>query len=520
MEKEFAIEQKIIIGLIVSTEYLQEIRPLWNTKLLQSRMTRTMAGWCIKYFDEYKKAPFKDISNIYYAELRQGLDEDLAEEIEQDILPEMSHQYESEGKFNYQYLLDQSYIYLQERHLQTHGERLVELIEAGELHEAEKLASEYQPLSKDNGTDIDLSHPEVMVRVDRAFASAEAPVVKFPGPLGAFLNPHLTRGAFVAFMASEKRGKSFWLLEIAMRAARQKYKVAFFQAGDMTEEEQIVRTSVYLARKSEKEKYTGDMYIPQRDCLKHQLGVCSKKEREMNYGPFEDGQWNEEEIRNRINHESLEEAFEQFPDYVPCYNCFEYWKRPWGVPWLKKINVKSALEAEEAKREFDKFFVKTGRRFKLSSHPNGSLSVEKMMSILDVWERMDGFIPDVIVIDYADLLVPGVKTEFRHQQDSIWRALRGMSQSRRALVATATQADAKSYEQDRLNLGNFSEDKRKYAHVTAMYGLNQDTKGREKKMGLMYLNELVLRSDAFESSSGIYILQSLQTGRPFLGSYK
>ena len=503
MEKDFAIVQKIVMGLIVSTEHLQEIRPIWNEKLLQSRTAKIMSKWCIVYFDKYKKAPFKDISNIYYAELRQGgLDEDLAEEIEEDILPELSLQYETEGTFNYQYLLDQSYIYLQERHLQTFGERVIELIASGETTEAEKVALEYSPLTKDNGTDIDLSHEEVKDRVDKAFASAGTPVIQFPGPVGEFLNPQLTRGAFVAFMAAEKRGKSFWLLEMAIRASRQKYSVAFFQAGDMTEGEQLVRTAMYLAQKSDKEKYTGTLYIPSKDCIHHQLGTCEKKERECNFGPFEDGQWDADEIRKRINYDSLLEAYEEYPKYKPCYNCSDYWKYAWGVPWLEKITVKHKLEAEEAKQVFDKFFIKTNRRFKLSSHANGTLSVEKINSILDVWERMDGFIPDVIVVDYADILVPGIKMEFRHEQNHVWKALRGMSQARRALVITATQADAKSYEQDRLNLSNFSEDKRKYAHVTAMYGINQDFKGREKKMGMMYLNELVMRSDAFDSASG------------------
>ena len=48
------------------------------------------------------------------------------------------------------------------------------------------------------------------------------------------------------------------------------------------------------------------------------------------------------------------------------------------------------------------------------------------------------------------------------------------------LVVTATQADANSYDRTSLKMSNFSEDKRKLAHVTAMYGLNQDPAGREK----------------------------------------
>jgi hypothetical protein len=97
--------------------------------------------------------------------------------------------------------------------------------------------------------------------------------------------------------------------------------------------------------------------------------------------------------------------------------------------------------------------------------------------------------------------------------------LRAISQERHSLVVTATQADARSYAQNTLNLSNFSEDKRKYAHVTAMYGLNQDPKGREKMLGIMRINELVVREGIFNANNDVIILQDLRSGRPFLESY-
>ena len=72
------------------------------------------------------------------------------------------------------------------------------------------------------------------------------------------------------------------------------------------------------------------------------------------------------------------------------------------------------------------------------------------------------------------------------KQNEIWKNLRALSQSRNCLVLTATQADAKSYEKNVLTMSNYSEDKRKFAHVTAMYGLNQDKHGREKKTLQMF----------------------------------
>ena len=139
--------------------------------------------------------------------------------------------------------------------------------------------------------------------------------------------------------------------------------------------------------------------------------------------------------------------------------------------------------------------------------------------MLDIWEREDGFVPDIIAIDYADLLVPEVRTEFRHQVDNIWKGLRNLTQERHCLGITVTQADARAYDQNKLKVSNFSEDKRKNAHVTAMYGINQDTKDREKKLGIMRFNELVVREGDFSSSNEVYVIQNLRRGRPFLGSF-
>ena len=87
-------------------------------------------------------------------------------------------------------------------------------------------------------------------------------------------------------------------------------------------------------------------------------------------------------------------------------------------------------------------------------------------------------------------------------------------------MLTATQADAESYKKGTLSLTNFSEDKRKYAHVTAQYGLNQDPYGREKKLGVMRINEIVVREGEFSADNEVYVLQDLTMGRPYLESFR
>ncbi len=105
----------------------------------------------------------------------------------------------------------------------------------------------------------------------------------------------------------------------------------------------------------------------------------------------------------------------------------------------------------------------------------------------------------------------------------IWKNLRNLSQEKRdgvqPLVITATQADANSYEQDLLTLKNYSEDKRKFAHVTAFFGMNQSPDGREKKLGVMRYNKLVVREGEQDIHDVVCVLHNFKRGLPYLTSY-
>ena len=507
------IERKILINLITSTEYLKQIKSLWKQEYLESSTARMIASWCWEYFEKYQKAPMRDIEGIYIKKLKSGLNKDLAEKIESEILLGLSEEYEKET-IAIDFILDETQAYFTERQITIHNETLQVLIEKGEIEKAKQEVQNFKLIENTQQEGLDLSSPLVLDKISLAFNNTYQNVIKFPGALGDFLNDELMRGGFVSLMGAAKRGKSYCLLEFMVQAYRQKRKVAFFQAGDMTENEQLLRLCIYLSQRSTRERDIGTLYIPVQDCIKNQMDICDKSVRECSFGVFED-----KSDRKDITKQDLIDALRDNPTYKPCYNCVEWQKNKWGSPWFKKKEITSTLGEREAKKKIDKFFVQAKRSIKLASYSNNTLTVSEIKRVLDKWKRESGFMADVIIIDYADLLVPESKTEFRHQQNEIWKNLRGLSQQQNALLITATQTDADSYKKDRLEMGNFSEDRRKYDHVTAMYGLNQDKNGREKEIGIMRFNKIVLREGDFHSSQEVYVLQRLEIGRPFLGSF-
>jgi RecA-family ATPase len=99
-----------------------------------------------EYYDTYSKAPGKDIEGIFFTKIKSdNISKDIAEEIEEEILPGLSEEYTRED-FNVDYLWDETQKYFNDRHLTIHTETIESLRLKGNIEEAEKLAREFKPL--------------------------------------------------------------------------------------------------------------------------------------------------------------------------------------------------------------------------------------------------------------------------------------------------------------------------------------------------------------------------------------
>lgn len=505
------IERKIIIGLITSTEFLREIESEWDATYIESRVGRMVSDWCWEYFKKYQKAPMQEIETIYLTKLKKGIDKEIANELQDEFLPTLSEEYAKER--NSAHLVEKARDFFVERQLQMHLDSLEVLLSKGKIDEAKKVHENFKLREKIVVQGLDLSSPEAVQKVREAFDETFTNVLKFPGALGDFINDDLVRGGLIGIQAPEKRGKTFLLLEFMMQAYMQKRKVAFFQAGDMTEAQQIIRIGIYLTQTSNKEKYCGVQYIPVQDCIKNQKDTCNRKIRECDFGLFGE----EIDTREDITREQLIEAYENNLDYKPCYNCKQWVTNKWGTPWIRKIEAKKPLTKKKAVEAWQKFF--TGNEaIKLISFANGTLTPKIMEDTLDNWKK-EGFEPELVLVDYGDIVESDIKGEFRHMENDKWKKFRGMSQKTNSLWIVPTQTKSSAYKKKTIDLDDYNEDKRKYAHVTAMYGLNQDPEGREKKLGIMRINKILIREGDFIQGECVHVLQHLAIGRPNLGSY-
>jgi len=183
-------------------------------------------------------------------------------------------------------------------------------------------------------------------------------------------------------------------------------------------------------------------------------------------------------------------------------------------------DIKNKLSWRDAKRACKKIMKSRIKSkdsyFRLSCHPNSTLSVRSIQSVLQNWIR-DDWVPDIVIIDYADILDMNYQgLEGRDRINETWKRLRSLSQIFHCLVVTGSQTDAGAYKKEVITRDNFSEDKRKLAHVTGMIGLNVTEK--EKERGITRLNWVVLREKAFGVYKCVHVAGCLDVANPAIKS--
>jgi replicative DNA helicase len=84
--------------------------------------------------------------------------------------------------------------------------------------------------------------------------------------------------------------------------------------------------------------------------------------------------------------------------------------------WFKEVMVKGTLKVGEAKRLWKEFFIKTQREIKVFSYINGSLTISEMRRVLNKLKK-DGFEPELILVDYVDIMEAEKEREHRHKEN-------------------------------------------------------------------------------------------------------
>jgi len=180
----------------------------------------------------------------------------------------------------------------------------------------------------------------------------------------------------------------------------------------------------------------------------------------------------------------------------------------------KVVNKKasSVLEVQKKQRSLKRLF--RGGAFRIYAEPAYSMTVESLENKLDDL-AYEGFYPDVIIIDYADIMAPSDKNEYRQQIDGIWKRLRALAQKRKAVVVTASQTNRGAISRE-VEAEDTSEDIRKLAHVTSMVAISKTKYCKQNKLAIY--SQLAIREGEPEMRK-VVATQNLALGRPMIDSH-
>jgi hypothetical protein len=458
---ESSQERRILLAVIASDGVCGRIAGLSKEDaLFAHRASEVIARLCFDHHERYGRAPGADIEHLVRS-WSEGKPEDAVGEVD-DLIQSIDLE-KLDNNLNVDLIIDEAGDYFDRVRMERTADLIKAHVTAGQVKKARELFDNYKPVQMGAGSYINPLTDDAAL--DRMYSQKREPLIEYPGGLGDFLGHTLEREGLVAILAAEKMGKSYFLMDLAFAAVEQGKKVAFFECGDLTESQVLYRMYTRICGRP--------LNLPKgRPVLEYRIPVAVE---------WKDGQL-------KVKHETYE-----IRKPLPAETI-----RKWRNEWNEKHDATN--------------------NWRLSVHSASSLSVPMMRSILSRWEK-DRFNPDVVVVDYADLLLGPLAGggESREQVNATWKGLSKMRQDLRCLVLTATQANADAYEADALNRRNFSEDKRKHAHVSGMFALNQSD--AEYKQGVYRINWLDRRDEPYSQREFCYVAGCLAVARPMMMSY-
>lgn len=468
-------ERKLLTAMVMNKAVLSRICSRWPSQggLFYSSGANLLASWCVDHYRQYEDAPKGNIVTCFeqWTEKPRGDEErKFIEGLLRSLSEEYEHSgWETNGEIDQKYAIDLASAHfnrvLQDRFL----DKLNQYAENEQRDKVNDLLASFTRFVIDDTGGIHFTESDIR----ELFSARDSePLIHPAGGLGKFLQGQLERDAFVGIMAPQKTGKSFWCLEFAVQAVMARRKVTYFQVGDLSEKQIMTRAMVRMIRwpiRSSTGEWPVKVRIP-----------TSLEVRSPTNGP------------KRAAVLFKTKQFDRPPTAEESLNAFRDLLR-------KKVKAKELP-------------------FCLRWYPVDGISIEGVRAALDNDEN-NGWVPDVVVIDYADNLAPvHSKTDRRDQINDTWMRMRKLSQERHILLITATQVSARAYENCWvLERKHFADDNRKFNHVTGMLGINQTS--AEKAQQVQRLNWVALREGNFSAQRVCWIASCLALARPAVLSH-
>jgi hypothetical protein len=487
------VERAILTGMIMSDRALRVIGLSYKPQYLTAAFSREVAKWCLEHLARYGSSPKADIQTLFEAYRRNGLDQETARLVAQ-LLSSLSQEFERSGQFNEQLCIDTAASYFRERGLTLLKEDLEYHLEGGNVNAAHASVAKFVS-APELSVSLGIEPLADMDGTREAFEDRNA-LLELPGDLGRLLGP-LEREWTVMVVGKYKGAKSYTCQHIAQQALYSGLNVGWFDF-ELGERRLRRRFAHGICAAPLKAPRHGRILKPVWDCVLNQTGECSDPRR-MGQVPLIVGDGKPD--------------WDRAPrGYRPCTGCTEgrldtwfeecKWEvLDWRTAWRKSEAVAGSV---------------MGARLKVCSWPKFSAGVDDVEATLQVWQHLEGFMPDVIVVDQPDIMRMEGKGDTRQKIDELWKRLGAIPQKLHCLLVAPSQAGGKdAQERKRLRDSDVAEDSRKLGHVDMSIKIDQTEEERDAQRAIYSIG--VGRDDEAVGDR-VMVLQCLALGQAVLDS--
>lgn len=489
-----ALESRILYALLFNDQFIREVRHAIDLGYFKTKHQQHIVRAATKHYELYNTPIGKNIKD-HISPIKDPAEADNLRAYIEQLLARPSEP----SKENTPYLVSETLKFFKKRELEITTNNITYFLQEGKVDEAEKALNDYVKIERRFSDIKDLFDEELMLNY---FAGRDNEFFKMPGDLGRFLG-NFDRGWLVGIMGPFKSGKSFLAMELGIVGMLSSLNVAFFSL-EMTECSMYERIFKRLSAASERPTVLNPVF----DCRKNQADECQFARRTNNIAL----DWSPGEVvdlRKNRNYKvcTFCKDHARFNDHYEIATWYERIE----PPMFDQVNI------GQTKDQLAKFF---SNRFKFKAYPRFTANVDDLKNDLSILEVTEGWVPDIIIVDYADILKPesGTAQEGYEKEDRTWIALSQLAGEKKALVITPTQVTTEGLKQYILRPQHTSKWRGKLAHVDAMITINQTEE--EKRCGVMRIAVMEHRHAEFYETDCCTVLQNLKTAQVHLDSCK
>lgn len=464
---------------------------------------------CISFFRKYGHAPKKQYILDYLNNNQQVFR--LSDEVLGSVISFIDN-LEDSKEINAQYEFDNALMYLKRQALERTKNRIDAALSIDNVSLAEKALSDVVPSSDSTFEEIDVLDMDEVLQ--EAVDHNEAPLISMGGPFGSLVCPHIKSGKFVFFLATAKAGKTWCLYTLAAAGFNSGKNTLVFAAGDMDKLDNSIRIGHIMSVNDTASsiEHSGVMAYPVLDCILNQEQTCPISSNQIKLPEIV------EKMTGKFN--KPEDLMGSIPSgYSACDKCrtcpnavhtWTYEKRDVQYRGWAGLNTHKHI----SKRRNGK------AKFRIKICPSNTLTTKLISDTIDECAA-SGWVPELVVIDYADLMdreEGDNSREIREKENTRWKNLRKLSQSKyHPCVITVTQSNRDGYKETSLDATNVNEDRRKLDHATAIFSLNQTAK--EKDFRIARVACIMARDKAPSPLREVVLLQAYESGKFVRGSF-